>query len=139
MIKAIPDYEGYFIEDNGTVWCNLNRGSHTKNGDNGMHKLKYRLTRKGYARVYMRQTSTGKRKDRYVHRLVAEAFIPNPDGKRFVNHKDCNRINNNMNNLEWCTVTENTRQTEDLGHIIRNSLGQFVSNFNYEDCLSEVN
>lgn len=138
MIKPIPDFDGYFIEDNGTVWCSLKRGSHHKNDDSGKHKLKYRIARNGYARVYMRQTSTGKRLDQYVHRLVAEAFIPNPENKTCVNHKDFNRINNNVDNLEWVTYEENTAITEKSNHVFRDEYGRFISNFNYKDVLSEV-
>ncbi len=43
----------------------------------------------------------------YVHRLIAETFIPNPDNKKQVNHKDGNRRNNNLSNLEWVTQAEN--------------------------------
>ena len=44
----------------------------------------------------------------YVHRLVAEAFLPNSDNLPLINHKDENKSNNNVNNLEWCDVKYNT-------------------------------
>ena len=47
------------------------------------------------------------RKHLYVHRLVAETFLPKVEGKEYVNHIDYNRGNNEANNLEWCTVSEN--------------------------------
>lgn len=50
----------------------------------------------------------GKRKNFYVHRLVAEAFIDNPYNKQCVNHKDYDRKNNKASNLEWVTPSENT-------------------------------
>lgn len=52
-----------------------------------------------------------KRKSCYVHILVAEAFLEKTEGRNYVNHKDFNRSNNNVNNLEWCTQKENIRHS----------------------------
>lgn len=97
-----------------------------------MYELNPRLTKTGYARVYMRQVSTNKRVDKYVHRLVAEYFIDNPLNKKYVNHKNCNRADNRVENLEWCTAKENTAYTAKLNHVTRDNLGRYVSNFNYK-------
>lgn len=67
--------------------------------------IKTRISKNGYVMVTLSNKS--KTKHLYVHRLVAEAFIPNPDNKREVNHKDTNKLNNNVNNLEWTTSSEN--------------------------------
>lgn len=50
-----------------------------------------------------------------IHRLVAKTFIPNPNKKRIVNHIDGNKQNNNVENLEWCTDSENVRHSYSLG------------------------
>ena len=60
-------------------------------------------------------------KNVYIHRLVAEAFIPNPDGKPCIDHKDTNTFNNNVTNLCWCTAKENSNNPKTRLH---NSLGQ---------------
>ena len=52
-----------------------------------------------------------------IHRLVAEAFIPKVEGKNVVNHKDCDRSNNTLENLEWTTPLENTRHALKNGRI----------------------
>ena len=59
----------------------------------------------GYEMVNLKKN--GKHSTKKVHRLVAEAFIPNPESKPQVGHKDCNRKNNNIENLYWCTSKEN--------------------------------
>ena len=59
----------------------------------------------GYAYVCIRQG--GKAHNIRLHRLIASTFIPNPENKPHVNHKDGNRSNNEVDNLEWCTASEN--------------------------------
>ena len=64
------------------------------------------LASNGYHHVHLR-TNEGQIKIVYVHRLIAEAFIPNPDNKPIVNHIDGNKLNNDASNLEWVTASEN--------------------------------
>ena len=61
----------------------------------------------GYYRVELRRNNVGKKQ--YIHRMVAEAFLLNPHKKAEVNHKDGNRSNNHVSNLEWVTSSENTK------------------------------
>ena len=68
--------------------------------------------RRGYMTVSL---GASPRKTFLVHRLVALAFIPNPERKPQVNHKDGNRINNNLSNLEWVTNKENNLHAWSLG------------------------
>lgn len=65
----------------------------------------------GYVRVTL--SKGGLDKSKYIHRLVAEAFLPNPEGKPQVNHKDRNKLNNSKSNLEWMTSRENIRHARD--------------------------
>ncbi len=62
---------------------------------------------------YLRYTMQGK--DMLVHRLVAEAFIPNPENKPFINHIDGDKTNNVFTNLEWCTCAENNQHAYSSG------------------------
>lgn len=72
-------------------------------------RLKQKVSREGYCFVgtYEKRDGITSRHCRFVHRLVAEGFIPNPDNKPQVNHKDGNKSNNSADNLEWVTVSEN--------------------------------
>ena len=67
--------------------------------------LKQRDTNNGYLQVHFKVD--GKDVHKYVHRLVAQAFILNPNNFPEVNHLDCNRKNNNVSNLEWCSNAYN--------------------------------
>lgn len=67
--------------------------------------LKPEYSNKGYACVILRKN--GNNYKFRVHRLVADLFIPNPENKSEVNHKDENKSNNEVSNLEWCTRKEN--------------------------------
>ena len=81
-------------------------------------------TNQGYKKVDLHRKGD-KPKSKYVHRLVVEAFLPNPENKPVVNHKDSNPSNNPVENLAWCTQSENIRHGYKHGNIkpTRNRLG----------------
>ena len=74
--------------------------------------IKYTVSNYGYIRIGLR--NHGKRMYS-IHRLVAIAFIPNPDNKPYINHIDGNKSNNNVTNLEWVTQSENEKHAHRLG------------------------
>lgn len=100
--KDIDDYEGFYQVSNlGRVrsldnWIWNGTGFFLKPGK----VLIPRKTKTGYLRVQL------KGKDFYIHRLVATTFIDNPLNFPQVNHKDENKANNEVSNLEWCTCIE---------------------------------
>ncbi len=65
------------------------------------------LGRGGYPQISIYSTITKSESSYKIHRLVADAFLPKIEGKHHVNHKDFNKQNNNVSNLEWCTLQEN--------------------------------
>jgi len=84
----------------------------------------------GYLHVVL--SMNGKTVTKKVHRLVAETFISNPDNLPEVNHKDCNRANNNVENLEWCTRSYNRQYREKYGVSQTEALGNPVFAINLE-------
>lgn len=69
-------------------------------------KILQQETNHGYKRVTLAKNTVNKRYR--VHRLVAQAFLPNPNGYGIINHKDENKSNNHVNNLEWCSPKYNS-------------------------------
>ena len=83
----------------------------------GQRKFLKGSVKEGYVRISIR-TKDGDQ-SKLVHRLVAEAFIPNPDNKEIVDHIDGNRSNNHVNNLRWVTAEENANNQHRLEELSR--------------------
>ena len=116
QIKPIDGYGNCVVSSWGNVYSGSIAELTNRNGTRPMvmfRKLKPEETKKGYLRVQL-YDANGKRKHYKVHRLVAQAFIANPDGKPQVNHKDGNKHNNSVTNLEWVTDEENKKHRKSL-------------------------
>lgn len=100
--NEVPGYERYLIDRSGNVYS-----THSK------RLLKQEVDKDGYRRVTL--TMGGKSKHFGVHRLVAMAYINNPKAAPEVNHKDGNKENNDVSNLEWVTTRENIQHAIKLG------------------------
>lgn len=141
--KDIKGYEGlYAISNMGRVksFRQWKRASRPKE-----YILKSSIANTGYCQVTLYKDT--KKKKFLVHRLVAEAFIPNPQNLPYINHKDENRINNNVENLEWCTAQYNndygtarlrTRLTQ--GHPVKQYLisGHWVATYATASIATEI-
>lgn len=105
-MKPIKDYEGlYWITKNGRVWsCKSNKF------------LRPRYSR-GYVRVKLHKNKKGK--DFYIHRLVLEHFVSNPKNKPQCNHKNGIKDDNRIENLEWCSHSENLKHASNNGLMAR--------------------
>jgi len=100
MWNKVKDYAGYWVSDDGLIM-----GPRGKVGRGVPNKA-------GYYRVKLYRN--GHKKSVYVHQLVAQAFILNPDGKPGVNHIDLDKSNNKASNLEWATPLQNSQHARAL-------------------------
>lgn len=101
-MTPIQGYEKYHITASGEVY----------NSATG-RKLKPFQNERGYDMISV--SINGKKRTLKIHRLVALHFLPPVDGKQQVNHKDGNKQNNCLENLEWCTNAENNKHAFDIG------------------------
>lgn len=100
--RDVPNYEGYYQVSNLGHVKRVKAGIGTYIGKT----LKYNLAGAGYPCVYLSRNSTVK--PHYIHRLVALVFLPCPTEEQYqVNHKNKNKLDNRVENLEWCTPHEN--------------------------------
>lgn len=101
--KQVEGFESYYVSNMGRVYnASTKRFIGNKNSDKYEYK-RVKLSKEGF------------KKPIDVHRLVAETFIPNPLNLRCVNHIDGNKENNAIENLEWCTYSENNAHAVNTG------------------------
>lgn len=111
---VIPDFPEYKINENGEVFSKYK--FKTSIVTNDWRPVKQVLDKKvGYYLVTLVNAKTKVRKNQFIHRLIAKAFIPNPLNKPHVNHIDGNKQNNCISNLEWNTCKENSQHAVNLG------------------------
>jgi len=102
-MKQLNGFSGlYFVTEDGRIWYAASKRFAV-------------LGRKANGYFHVGLLRDGKRKNFYVHRLVAETFLPNPKGLPEVNHLDGNKLNNHVENLEWCTSSHNIQHAYTIG------------------------
>ena len=114
--KDVAGYEGYYkVSNQGDVYSVERRGADGRKY--GGSTLKPAHNGRGYFYVALYKNGTSERKS--VHRIVAEAFIPNPNGLPQVNHRDEVKGNNNVENLEWCTSEYNNNHGTRIERVVK--------------------
>lgn len=107
--KDIPNYKGLYQVSN--LGCIKSLERIVKRPQHGAYSVSDRIrsssVRNGYLQIIL--SANGKKTSYSIHRLVAELFIPNPDNKPCVNHKNGIRNDNSVENLEWCSYSENMK------------------------------
>lgn len=123
IIKDIKGFEGRYTISNLGIVRSLLTGK----------EMKPYITSKGYARVNLRFAHSREYKSLLVHRLVAGNFLSNPNNYKEINHKDCNRLNNNVNNLEWCDRFYNVKYAFEKGRASNKGVRNPNSKLNEDD------
>lgn len=121
----VKNLEEYFKVSNTGQIRSFDRLVNIRNGGKRLSKariLSQNINPKGYAYVTLFSNGKACNNTRLVHRIIAEAFIPNPDNKPQVNHKNGIRDDNRIENLEWCTSSENNQHAYDF--LGRKALGR---------------
>lgn len=118
--KWINGYEGmYSVDSSGEVYSYKRKSKKALAGaviySNARNATTYRM---------VTLFKNGGQENFYYHRLVATAFVPNPEGKKEVNHVDGDKLNNHMENLEWSTRSENTQHAYDTGLMARREVSE---------------
>ena len=120
-IYGLEQYEGYTITDKGEIISY--KGKKPKN-------LKLQENNKGYLFIRLRYHSPK------IHRLVAKSFIPNPENKEQVNHKNGIKSDNRVENLEWVTNQQNREHAINTG--LKNEIEYNIAQYDLEDNLLNV-
>lgn len=122
MWVDIPNFEGLYACSKKGEIKSYDRITINKRGTAQSFKgriLKPKKTKQGYLAVVLVKDSN--RYNLRVNRIIATVYLANPENKPDVNHKDCNKINNSVNNLEWVTKEENMQHAELNGLVKRKS------------------
>ena len=114
--KDIPEYEGlYQVSNLGRVKSFGRKGNHYKDKLIKLNKYK-----NGY--IYVHLAKNGINKNVKVHRIVANTFILNPNNFSQINHKDENKENNCVDNLEWCDANYNNKYSKGIKIKVKNKI-----------------
>lgn len=118
--KDVPNFEFYQASNLGRI-RSLDRFGNVKNGHKAIHRgkvIKPSLLNSGYYVVWLRKN--GKTYAKTVHRIIAQTFLSSPKiEKADVNHKDGDKTNNSVDNLEWCSRSENIKHSYKISNINR--------------------